>query len=497
MEYPQYRFSNLERFSQNDVRILNRAQAVLASSERIEHILKSLGEVLLSFDIYNVDETEISLLVKPAGNVGKPQFFKLVQSLISVGRTTDNSISLKSPLVSKRHAEIYRKGIDYYLRDLNSNNGTFLNEVKLNTGGEIILRNDDVIKIDPFEIVVSLPPDLMKHPLEISLATVRVCKDINIRNQVAVFLQIQPKQQMAALLLEKEVARWMLQKIITGHKQSSIAPWSEIESGLLEYITAKVLATINPFLQNSRLVLQSIQNEEQALQDWLSKNPSAAEVSFQTKTEVGSAYVFLYLPADLWSDSQTETSPSLNEFLSRAGWLRKLQYSVSVNLGVSFLSADQITLLESGDIILLDQADVVLENGCPKGKVEFRSPQFRRGVISGSLLCTDNGSAKITVETLYEEGLKGMTEASKKPEAAQAAAGEGVLSSIEIPVVVQFANLPFTLEELSLVKEGQIIELKKSQPEIVDLTVDGKVIASGKLVDVEGKLGVRILKILR
>lgn len=495
MEYPQYRFSNLEKFSQSDVRILNRAQAVLASSERIDHILKSLGEVLLSFDIYNVDETEISLLVKPAGSVGKPQFFKLAQSLISVGRTTDNNISLKSPLVSKRHAEIYRKGIDYYLRDLNSNNGTFLNEVKLNSGGEIILRNDDVIKIDPFEIVVSLPPDLMKHPLEISLATVRVCKDINIRNQAAVFLQIQPTQQMAVLLLEKEVARWMLQKIISGQKQSSVAPWSEIETGLLEYITAKVLATINPFLQNSRLVLQSIQNEEQALQDWLSKNQSAAEVSFQTKTEVGSAYVFLYLPADLWSES--EPSPSLSEFLSRAGWLRKLQYSVSVNLGVSFLSADQITLLESGDIILLDRADVVLENGCPKGKVEFRSPQFRRGVISGSLLCTDNGNAKITVETLYEEGLKGMTEASKKPEAAPAAAGEGVLSSIEIPVVVQFANLPFTLEELSLVKEGQIIELKKSQPEIVDLTVDGKVIASGKLVDVEGKLGVRILKILR
>lgn len=495
MEYRDYRFSALEKLSQSDVQILNRAHAVLASSERIDHILKSLGEVLLSFDIYNVDETEISLLVKPAGNVGKPQFFKLAQSLISVGRTTENNIPLKSPLVSKRHAEIYRKGIDYYLRDLNSNNGSFLNQVKLNSGSEVILRNDDVIKIDPFEIVVSLPPDLMKHPLEISLAGVRVCKDINIRNQAAVSLQLQPLQQMVVLLLDKQVARWMLHKIITGQKQNPLAPWSEIETGLLEYITAKMLATINPFLDNSRLVLESIENDEQALRNWLSKNQSAVEVAFQTKTEVGSAYAFLYLPGGIWSE--WKSSPSVSEFISRAGWLRKLQYSVSVNLGVSFLSADQITLLESGDIILLDRADVVLENGCPKGKVEFRSPQFRRGVISGSLLCTDNGNAKITVETLYEEGLKGMTEANKKPEAAQAAAGEGVLSSIEIPVVVQFANLPFTLEELSLVKEGQIIELKKSQPEVVDLTVDGKVIASGKLVDVEGKLGVKILKILR
>jgi type III secretion system YscQ/HrcQ family protein len=243
-------------------------------------------------------------------------------------------------------------------------------------------------------------------------------------------------------------------------------------------------------------VLESIENDEQSLQNWLSKNESPVEVAFQTRTEVGNAFAFLYLPTATWSDSK-HAPPSVSEFLSRAGWLRKLRYSVSVNLGVSFLSADQITLLEPGDIILLDRADVVLEEGCPKGKVEFRSPQLRRGVITGSLLCSENGSAKITVEALYQEGLKGMSDASKKPEAPQAAGGEGVLSSIEIPVVVQFANLPFTLEELSLFKEGQVIELKKSQPEIVDLTVDGKVIASGKLVDVEGKLGVRILKILR
>jgi pSer/pThr/pTyr-binding forkhead associated (FHA) protein len=495
MEYRDFRFRDLEKFSQSDILILNRAYDVLAGSERTELILKSLGEVLLSFDIYNVDETEISLLVKPAGSIGKPQFFKMTEALISVGRTTDNNISLKSPLVSKRHAEIYRKGIDYYLRDLNSNNGTFLNQVKLNSGGEIILRNDDVIKIDPFEIVVSLPPDLMKHPLEISLAGVRVGKDIHVRNQAAVFLQLQPTNQVGLLLLDRQVARWMIQKIITGQKPNQVAQWSEIEAGLLDYIAAKVLATVNPFLQNSRLVLESIQNEEEALQDWFKNNPSNVEVTFQTKTEVGSTYAFLYLPAGVYAE--VKSSPSVSDFLARASWLRKLPYSVSVNLGVSFLSADQITMLEPGDIILLDRADIVLEDGNPKGKIEFRSPQLRRGVITGSLLCTDNGSAKITVEALYQEGLKGMSEASKKSEAPQSAGGEGVLSSIEIPVVVQFANLPFTLEELSLVKEGQVIELKKSQPEIVDLTVDGKVIASGKLVDVDGKLGVRILKILR
>jgi flagellar motor switch protein FliM len=62
---------------------------------------------------------------------------------------------------------------------------------------------------------------------------------------------------------------------------------------------------------------------------------------------------------------------------------------------------------------------------------------------------------------------------------------------------VEFARLNFTLDELSVLKQGQIIEIAKSQPDVVDLSVDGKVIANGKLVDVEGKMGVRILKILQ
>jgi type III secretion system YscQ/HrcQ family protein len=495
-EYPAFQFPSLEKFSRNEVQLLNQAHAVLDTSEKLDRILKSLGEAFLSFDIYNVDETEISLLVKPAGNIGKPQFHRLSEGIINVGRSVENHIALKSPLVSKKHAEIYRKGVEYFLRDLNSNNGTFLNEVKLNSGGEIILRNDDVIKIDPFEVVVSLPQDLVKHSLEINLDGLRVSKQPQLQGQIGIFIQIQPSQQIAVLILDRQVARWMIQKITTGQKQNVLSPWTEIETGLLEYITAKVLSTINPFLQNTRLVLQSIENEEREFQRWFAANQAVVEVSFQCKTEVGMAFALLYLPLQVWGDKKPPVS--IADFFSRSAWLRKLRYSTTVTLGVSNLSADQITLLEGGDIILLDRTDIVLENGCPKGKVEFRSPQFYGGVLTGSLLCGDNGNAKITVEAFYQEGLKGMSDASKKPDAASpAAANEGVLSSIEIPVVVQFANLQFSLEELSAIKQGQIIELKKSQPEVVDLAVDGKVIASGKLVDVDGKLGVRILKILK
>jgi type III secretion system YscQ/HrcQ family protein len=90
-----------------------------------------------------------------------------------------------------------------------------------------------------------------------------------------------------------------------------------------------------------------------------------------------------------------------------------------------------------------------------------------------------------------------MTEVSKNPEAQPEEGVPEVLASLEIPVIVELARLNFTLEELSALKEGQVIQLDKSPPEAVDLSVDGKVIANGKLVDVEGKLGVQIGRILK
>jgi flagellar motor switch protein FliM len=493
-EYPAFQFSNLEKFSSEELNLLNRAEAYFARTDEIEKILSAVSQVLLVFDIYNSEEVEISLLVKPAGEIGKPQYFRMKQPSVNLGRTAENHIPLKSPLVSKKHAEIFRRGVDFYLRDLNSNNGTFLNQVKLSSGGEVVLKNDDIIRVEPFEIVVGLPADVGKKPLPIRLESVRVRKELLSGTTISVFFQIQPSGTTAVLCLENTVARWMVQKIITGQKESPLSPWTEIEGGLLEYLAAKILATVNHNLQNSRLVLQSVEHEEDQFQEWFSKNGPFVEVTFATDSEIGKVFGFLYVPAIIISAPESESIPV--PFIDRAPWLKKLRYTFSVNLGISLLSADQIALLETGDIILLDQARVTLVEGIPKGKAEIRSERMRRGVIETDLECEGQDICRLTVVSLYQEGLKSMTDSEKKNEEGQADANEGVLASIEVPILVELARLNYTLEELSAIKQGQVIEIKKPQPEVVDLSVDGKIIASGKLVDIDGKLGVRILKII-
>jgi len=61
-----------------------------------------------------------------------------------IGRSSDCSISLSDPNVSRRHAEVRRIGDGYSLVDLGSTNGTEVNGQRIQ---ETALMNGDVIGV--------------------------------------------------------------------------------------------------------------------------------------------------------------------------------------------------------------------------------------------------------------------------------------------------------------------------------------------------------------
>lgn len=62
-----------------------------------------------------------------------------------IGRRADLALTLRSRGVSKVHAEIIERGESFWIRDLNSKNGTYVNGVRIT--GEIALREQDIIQI--------------------------------------------------------------------------------------------------------------------------------------------------------------------------------------------------------------------------------------------------------------------------------------------------------------------------------------------------------------
>jgi predicted component of type VI protein secretion system len=88
-----------------------------------------------------VEDLPVSLTVVNGPNPG--QEYELESDEITIGRSGNNVIVLPLPEISRRHARILRDGEAFYIEDLGSTNGTFVNHkrlqapVRLNVGDEV------------------------------------------------------------------------------------------------------------------------------------------------------------------------------------------------------------------------------------------------------------------------------------------------------------------------------------------------------------------------
>jgi pSer/pThr/pTyr-binding forkhead associated (FHA) protein len=78
--------------------------------------------------------------------VSSPQFL--------IGRDSKCHLRPASQTISKRHCELLNRGDMWFARDLNSTNGTFINEEQLT--GERELQDGDVLKVGPLEFGVRI-----------------------------------------------------------------------------------------------------------------------------------------------------------------------------------------------------------------------------------------------------------------------------------------------------------------------------------------------------
>ena len=71
----------------------------------------------------------------------------------TIGRQDKNNIVIKDPYISGQHAQISIKEGSYYIKDLGSKNGTYVNDKPLKSGYEWRLNNGDKIKIGQVEFL--------------------------------------------------------------------------------------------------------------------------------------------------------------------------------------------------------------------------------------------------------------------------------------------------------------------------------------------------------
>jgi pSer/pThr/pTyr-binding forkhead associated (FHA) protein len=99
------------------------------------------------------------LLVMRGPNAGSR--FRLDGELTTAGRHPDSDIFLDDVTVSRRHAEFYRHGARFTVRDVGSLNGTYVNRERIE---EAELTGGDEVQIGKFRLLFLTSQDLGPAP---------------------------------------------------------------------------------------------------------------------------------------------------------------------------------------------------------------------------------------------------------------------------------------------------------------------------------------------
>lgn len=89
------------------------------------------------------------LVILNQGMTGRT--FELNVDRTTVGRVEENTFPIADSSVSSRHAEILRHGSEILIRDLNSTNGTFINDEKIS---EAVLQPGQVLRFGQVELKI-------------------------------------------------------------------------------------------------------------------------------------------------------------------------------------------------------------------------------------------------------------------------------------------------------------------------------------------------------
>src|SRR5579871_2494691 len=100
------------------------------------------------------------LVILNQGMTGRT--FELNVERTTVGRVEDNTFQIADGSVSSHHAEILLRGTDIVVKDLNSTNGTFINNERVTEialkSGQTLRFGQVELKIDDGKPVTAPPP---------------------------------------------------------------------------------------------------------------------------------------------------------------------------------------------------------------------------------------------------------------------------------------------------------------------------------------------------
>lgn len=313
-------------------------------------------------------------------------------------------------------------------------------------------------------------------------------------------LAIELEAQFAAMLVD-----WMLGGDGTAPEQ--LRSLTKTERAVIEFLYLSAVSELNLQSGDPLVRLQSIGDPSAWWTSHVSKRGLLVSLRIGVGKITGIARVYLNrqsLPALdeavrrlQAARESSNTLPYIFEELPR--YVRVApELPLAVLIGKTDVTPVELSELECGDVMVVEWPLVRWREERLSGSLLLRVGDGDESWIIGEL--SEGSSLAVNVSAVSTEPPARFTERLKMEEETEnvEAPGEGasLIEAVMVGVRVELAARRLQLDELSRLRKNQILDLGCNATDPVDLVVEGRRIASGELVDIEGRLGVRITKVL-
>lgn len=397
--------------------------------------------------------------------------FVFTQKEVSIGRGTDNDISLHLQSISRRHARIFERGEDFFVEDLRSAGGTYVNRRKLDPDHPCRLRAGDEVLIFPYVLQVT-PRDLWSRDEQVRLSYSSTLTSLDAAEFAASFssemclFQISVHPEMGHVLLAMN--RLLVQTIIARLLRSREASLLETDQELLEFIAACVLERANralqyPFECSLSPLRGNVQNSEAGL-----------KLEAFVRLSEAHGCIRLFLPGSFLEKTPKRERSLPNHLKTRLTW------RLSLRIGFAEIESGELEQVAAGDILIYTSSCALVLPSAPQER--------------GWRVARDESNPQRFSIEHFDEWSYAMPAEETQGEAPEKK-GAADLAALPVRVHVVIGYVDMDLRKLENLVEGSIVEMDGENRGTVQLVAGETVLGSGELVGLEDhRLGVQVTR---
>jgi type III secretion system YscQ/HrcQ family protein len=388
---------------------------------------------------------------------------------IALGRGSENDVVMPAKAISNRHAKIALGESKATLEDLGGKLGTYLWDKRLEANAPHLLQDGDQFSIFPYRFRVSVERRWAPASA-VSLAGWRSqeCRQGDFVASMPAgwrqfVLNSSPEGERLLLDLSADFQRALVDRLLQPLGMEKPRQSVPSDDAVVGFVLLAMLERVNRTIKfpTQFSFSRSVAN---TASDGIRGVALSAALRFGGLT--GQFRIFLPLP--FLERNLQEDLAEPERFPNGLCW----RFPVSV--AYVDLSPDEIAQIGRGDILVTERAlQALFPNDFARGWVlNEEAGNLGRYQFDKYF---ERGSSLETTGEVSEDGVK--------PD----------LGSLPLRLHVIVGEKEFTLAQIQSLVPGTILELESLKSDPVRLMVNGKVLGEGELVEVEGKLAVKVL----